>query len=190
MNEIKLRIVTEGINDIHLIRKLLHQELVDGMKFYASQGKVSAVTVARNILVHEGGPLLLVVDADTLDVERQREYEETALAAVDIAYPREYYALQPLFKVFTFRPCIEVVFFEAPKALELLIGKKLSESDIEQGKAIPKKLLPQLMGIKDSLWLDSLTRKIDDAAADLLRDGEQATRLRETVNSLLPMTVS
>jgi len=57
--------------DIHLIRKLLFQEPVDAMKFYASMGKVSAVTIARNMLVHEGGPVLLAIDSDTLDIERQ-----------------------------------------------------------------------------------------------------------------------
>jgi hypothetical protein len=98
MSDFKLRIIAESPSDIHFIRKLLYRELVSEMKFYASQGKVSAVTVARNILVHEGGPVLLAIDSDTLDIERQREYEATALAAVEVAYARDYIMMQPLFE--------------------------------------------------------------------------------------------
>src|SRR5260370_37428155 len=127
MSDCKLRIIAESPSDIHFIRKLLYQEPVFEMKFYASQGKVSAVTVGRNILVHEGGPVLLAIDSDTLDIERQREYEATALAAVEASYAREYITMQPFFKVFTFRPCIEIVFFEAPKSLELLLGREDDE---------------------------------------------------------------
>jgi len=190
MSDFKLRIIAESPSDIHFIRKLLYRELVSEMKFYASQGKVSAVTVARNILVHEGGPVLLAIDSDTLDIERQREYEATALAAVEVAYARDYIMMQPIFKVFTFRPCIEVVFFEAPNALELLLGKAVDERTIEEGKARPKQLLQKLYGIKESSWLETLIRKIDEPMQDLLRTGEQATQLRETVLSFMPAVAS
>jgi hypothetical protein len=186
MNDSKLRIVAESSNDIHLVRKLLYREQLTEMKFYASQGKVSAVTVARNILVHEGGPVLLVIDSDTLDPERQREYEATALAAVEVAYTREYPAMHSLCKVFTFRPCIEVVFFETPKALERLLGKEIDERAIEEGKARPKELLQKLYGIKDPSGLEALLRIIDQPLLDLLRTGDQATRLREAVLSFMP----
>jgi hypothetical protein len=186
MSDFKLRIIAESPSDIHFIRKLLYRELVSEMKFYASQGKVSAVTVARNILVHEGGPVLLAIDSDTLDVERQREYEATALAAIEVAYARNYIMTQPLFKVFTFRPCIEVVFFEAPKALELLLGREVDERTIEEGTARPKQLLQKLYGIRESSWLETLIRKIDEPMQELLRAGQQATQLRETVLSFMP----
>jgi hypothetical protein len=186
MSDFKLRIIAESLSDIHFIRKLLYREPVREMKFYASQGKVSAVTVARNILVHEGGPVLLAVDSDTLDIERQREYEATALAAVEVAYARDFVTMQPLCGVFTFRPSLEVVFFEAPKALELLLGKEVDERTIEEGKARPKQLLQKLYGIKDSSWLETVIRKIDEPMQDLLRAGEQATRLREIVLSFMP----
>jgi hypothetical protein len=156
------------------------------MRFYASQGKVSAVTVGRNILVHEGGPVLLAIDSDTLDIERQREDEATALAAIEVAYATDFITMQPLFKVFTFRPCIEVVFFEAPKALERLLEKQVDERTIEEGRARPKQLLQELYGAKESFWLEKLIRQIDEPMQDLLRQGEQATRLREMVLSFVP----
>jgi hypothetical protein len=187
MSDFKLRIIAENLSDIHLIRKLLYRELTSHMKFYATQGNVSAVTVARNILVHEGGPVLIATDSDTLDIEMQREYEETALATVEAAYAKDYVMTQPLSKVCTFRPSIEVVFFEAPNALELLFGKRIDERTIEEGKARPKQLLQKLCGIKDPLLLDSfLIQKIDLRMQDLLRQGEQATRLREMVLSFMP----
>ena len=186
MTDLKLRIVAESLSDIHFIRKLLYREPVGKIKFYASQGKVSAVTVGRNILVHEGGPVLLAIDSDTLDIERQREYEATTLAAVEVAYATDYITMRPLFKVFTFRPCIEVVLFEAPKALDLLFGREVDERTIEEGKARPKQLLQKLWGTAESSWLETLVRKIDTPIQDLLREGEQARRLREIVLSFMP----
>ena len=147
---------------------------------------MSAVTVGRNILVHEGGPVLLAIDSDTLDIERQREDEATALAAIEVAYATDFITMQPLFKVFTFRPCIEVVFFEAPKALERLLEKQVDERTIEEGRARPKQLLQELYGAKESFWLEKLIRQIDEPMQDLLRQGEQATRLREMVLSFVP----
>ena len=111
------------------------------------------------------------------------------MEAVEIAYARDYVMMQPLFKVFTFRPCIEVVFFEAPKALRLLLGKKVDERTIEEGKARPKAVLQKLYGIKESAWLDTLIRKIDEPVQDLLCAGEQAAKLRETVLSFMPSVV-
>jgi hypothetical protein len=182
----KLRIVAESPTGIRFIRKLLYREPVSGMKFYASQGKVSAVTLARNILVHEGGPVLLAIDSDTLDVERQREYEATTLAAVEAAYARDFLTTLPIFKVFTFRPSIEVVFFEAPKALESLLGKPVDERTIEEGKARPNRVLQMLCCSKDPSWLEALNRQLDEQTLDLLREGEQATQLREAVLSFTP----
>ena len=54
MTEFNLRIIAEGPSDTHLMRKLLYRELVSEMKFYASQGKVSAVTLARNVSCARG----------------------------------------------------------------------------------------------------------------------------------------
>lgn len=189
MTDCKLRIITESPSDTHFIRKLLYQEPISEMKFYASQGKVSAITVGRNILVHEGGPVLLAIDSDTLEIERQREDEATALAAIEVAYARDYISMQPAFKVFTFRPCIEVVFFEAPKALELLLERPVDERTIDEGKARPKQLLKKLYDATGSSWLEMLIRKIDTPIQDLLREGEQATRLREMVLSFMPAAV-
>ena len=188
MSDFTLRVIAESHSDISLIRKLLNLELEleYGMKFYASQGQVSAVTVGRNILVHEGGPVLLVLDSDTLDIERQREYESTALAAVEAAYAKDYMMLQPFAKVFTFRPCIEAVFFEAPQALRQLLGIDLDERTIEEGKARPKQVLGRLCGATESSWLQTLIQKIDQSIQNLLNEGEQATRLRETVLSFVP----
>ena len=60
-----LYIVVEEPADAHIIRGILGKELAGKLRFFAASGRLSLATVGRNILVHEGGPVLLVMDADT-----------------------------------------------------------------------------------------------------------------------------
>jgi len=185
-----VHIVAEGLSDVHLIRRLLHRELSGDMKFYASQGKMAASTVARNILVHEGGAVLVVVDADTLSAEKQREFEATTAASVQgLLYSGGLTSLLARFKVFTFRPESEVVFFEAPKALEQLIGLPVDLGIVSEGLALPKQTLKRLWQTRLPVSQDSLFQKVDEEIADLLREGEQARRLKDMVLSLIRSSV-
>jgi len=107
------------------------------------------------------------------------------LAVVEAAYGRDYFLTEPLFKVFTFRPCIEAVFFDAPKALEALLGVDIDERTIEEGKARPKQVLRKLANSHGSDWLESLVQSVDERIQTLLLEGEQVTRLRELATSLI-----
>ena len=191
MNALKLRVITESLDNVHLIRILLAHELSPGMKFYASRGGVSPVTVGRNILVHEGGPVLIAVDSHTLDLEHQSEIEATASAAIGgLFHSADNFAMKSLFGVFTFLPSAEVVFFEAPDAMRRVLGKEIDERTIEEGKARPRQTLQTLFGVKEDFWFSTLLLKIDEPAIDLLRQGEQATRLREMALGLLPVAAA
>lgn len=186
MNSIDLKIVAKGLSDIHLLRKLLSDELTAGVRFYASQGRASLATVGRNILVHEGGPVLLVMDADTLSSQARQELEAmTTVAMSGAASGGAFVSWQGSFKVFTFLPAIEVVFFEAPAVLEKAIGRALPSEILKEGLASPKPTLTKLLAEAGKSDLDMLSRQLDEPSIDALRTGKQATALRASVRPLL-----
>ena len=77
-----LIIVAEGIEDVHLIRTILANELTADMRFFAGQGRMSLTSLARNLLVHEGGPVLVVMDADTLNPRLRQEQQSLVMVAM------------------------------------------------------------------------------------------------------------
>ena len=186
MTTSRLKLVAEGQSDIHLIRKLISHELNGNMSFYASQGRASLVSVARNLIVHEGGPVLLVMNADSNNLHVKRELEAMTIVAMSgVASGGSFYAIPSLFKVFMFVPEIAVVFFEAPDALERVTGQAISKQVLEAGRMAPAVTLAKLTGDSNVLAVDMLTRKIDEQAIDMLRKGKQANEFRENVESLL-----
>ncbi len=182
----KLTVICEGQSDTRLIRKLLSHELTGDMKFYASQGRVSLVSLARNVMVHEGGPILLAMDAESTNPHVIRELEAMATVALSGAGSGgTFLATRGLFKVFMFIPELEVVFFEAPAALERIIGKALSKEIVDEGLMAPTATLVKLTGDSKLLAVDLLSRKLDEEAIEILREGKQAIAFRENVNDLL-----
>ena len=69
-----LTIVVEGRLDAILLRRLFSKYEAIPLRFYAAQGRESLATLGRNILVHEVRPVLIVMDADTLDLRRAVEH--------------------------------------------------------------------------------------------------------------------
>ena len=65
MADSKLLVVVEGKTDATAIRAILGTVLARRPRFFAAHGRTSLVTVARNLFFHEGGPVLIVMDADT-----------------------------------------------------------------------------------------------------------------------------
>jgi hypothetical protein len=110
VSSITLKIVAERPDDTQLIRTMLHKALPASTRFFATRRQVSLVTIGRNLLVDEGGPVLLVMDADTLSPQLRDERQSLAMFAMSrVATPDQ-------FQVFSFVPEIEVVFFEACRA--------------------------------------------------------------------------
>src|SRR5205807_422759 len=141
-----LKIVVEGRTDAQLIRAILGGEVAKKTRIYAAQGRASLETIARNVLFHEGGPVLLVMDSDTLNPQLTAELESFSLAAMrgpvtsGIQPAVTMNSEPPPFRVFTFVPEIEAVFFEAPRVLDRLLGKKPPEEKIKEGHLVPKQV--------------------------------------------------
>jgi hypothetical protein len=175
----KLIIVAEGRTDVLITRILLSSELTGGMRFFAAQGRESLATLARNLLVHEGGPLLLVMDVATAELPFQDELLAQVMQALSTV------GAPGTFQVFTFIPEIEIVFFEAAEALQRVLGIRLPAGVLEEGQVRPKIVLHRLLAEAGVLNVEVLIRKLnrDEEAIEILSRGEQATALRAKVRA-------
>jgi hypothetical protein len=173
----KLIIVTEGKTDVLIIRALLNKELTTGMRFFAAQGRESLVTLGRNLLVHEGDPVFMVMDVATAELPiRDAMVAEAMRALSTIGAPGT-------FQVFVFTPEIEIVFFEAPDALQRVLGTTLPPPTLKEGQVKPKPVLNRLLAEAKIPNTEVLIRKMDEQAIQSLSSGKQAAALREKISA-------
>jgi hypothetical protein len=191
MADSKLLIVVEGKTDAMAIRAILGADLARRARVFAAQGRTSLVTVARNLFFHEGGPVLIVMDSDTTTAHMVEEQKALTRAAVESLIPGIMNGRDRGVEVFAFVPEIEAIFFEAPPALERLLGEPVPPATVEEGLLIPHKTLAALLGRKGPL--DNVTMLYtplaDPEIAHLIAQGPQATALRDTVISILAPAV-
>jgi hypothetical protein len=191
MADSKLLIVVEGKTDATAIRAILGADLARRARVFAAQGRTSLVTVARNLFFHEGGPVLIVMDADTTTAHMVEEQKALTRAAVESLVPASVNGRDRGVEVFAFVPEIEVIFFEAPPALERLLGEPVPPTAVEEGLLIPHKTLAALLGRKGPFDKVNMFYAwfADPEVAHLIARGKQATALRDTVNSILAPVV-
>jgi hypothetical protein len=187
-----LTIIVEGVEDAQLIRAILGEEVAKRVRFYAGQGRASLATLGRNVLVHEGGPVLVVMDSDTLNPQRTAELQSLTRAAMSspitsgVQLPAMPESAMLEFKVFTFVPEIEAVFFEAPGALDKLLGNKPSQEKVKEGHFAPKHVLTELLAnARAHRDYRDLLSHLDQKTQQALAVGRQASNLKATVASLL-----
>jgi hypothetical protein len=187
MADSKLLSVVEGKTDATAIRAILGADLARRARVFAAQGRTSLVTVARNLFFHEGGPVLIVMDADTTTAHMVEEQKALTRSAVESLIPGSMNGRDRGVEVFAFVPDIEVIFFEAPLALERLLGERVPPAAVEEGLLIPRKTLAALLGPKGPLDKVNMlyTSVADPEVAHLISRGKQATALRDSVISIL-----
>lgn len=183
-----LKIIVEGATDAQIIRAILGAALSKKVRIFAGQGRASLATVGRNVLFHEGGPVLIVMDSDTLDPQLTAELQSMARVAMSVPLtsgvqlPAPTSTEPPQFRVFAFVPEIEAVFFEAPKSLERMLGKMPLPDKVEDGRRVPKQTLVELLGETDKgPGYAAFLNRIDPAIAS----AQQAQGLKQTVESML-----
>jgi hypothetical protein len=186
-----LKVVVEGPDDARLLRALAGRELAGRLRVFAAQGLASLATVGRNILFDEGGPVLVVMDSETLDPQLSRELQGLTAAALSwpltsgVPIPRDAESAPP-FKVFAFVPEIEVVFFEAPQALDRLLGKATPQEKVKDGLLVPKPTLLELLkNGRPHRDYQSLLEDMDPQVQEAIASGRQAKALRATIESML-----
>lgn len=72
-----LYIVVEGKNDAGCLRRLLPRRILARCEFVVAQGKSSAISDARTLLVVSETPVALVVNSDTEEVEAVAQERDT-----------------------------------------------------------------------------------------------------------------
>lgn len=180
-----LTFVVEGPFDAAVLRKLLPDSLNNEARYFAAGGRSSLTTIGRNILVHEGGPLLVVKDADTTNLELAEESRALTMAALRSVAPH-----QPV-EVFAFVPEIEAVFIEAVPVIKKLLNGTIAVKEVlARGSARPKAVLAELVSERArrdiATWIEGLSRGDWEA----IRTGEQASRFLAVVESLRNTSVA
>lgn len=174
----KLSVVVEGRSDAVLLARLLSRALSLQPRFYAGGGQLSLATLARNILVHEGGSLLLVMDVDTTEAEGAAEACAMTRAAL------RQVAVDETFTVFAFVPQLDVAFFEAHAVLQRHFGEDLGGASVEIGRLVPRRTLQTILS-RHGTSREEFYRSLDERALDLLLKGPQVGELVAAVGSLI-----
>jgi hypothetical protein len=145
-------LVVEGNNDAMLLKRVIKDKLGFEPRCFSAQGRMSISTLLRNVIVHEGGPLLAVIDADTADAMASQERISLIRAAVQPVVSGDQVA------VFAFLPELEVVFVEAPAVLQRYVGAPPpGEVWNDFGNSAPKRFLQRIIGANESHFIAALT---------------------------------
>jgi hypothetical protein len=183
-----LSVVVERPTDAQLLRAILGQELAGNLRFFATGGRISLATVGRNLLVHEGGPVLLVMDSNTTNQHLVDEMKAMASLAVRGVAPPDFSGFSEWVKVFAFVPEIEVIFFEAPQSLEIILGKEVPADKVQEGLLAPKAMLARVLD-EGKVNYQALVTSMSAQAASLLATGRQALAVKEIVESMITPAV-
>lgn len=181
-----LTIVVEGLSDAEAIRAMLGKEKASRTRFFAGHGKISLASLARNVVVHEGGPVLTVIDADT--TSERLIGEQVADLRSAIASAISYEDASRFVGVFAFVPELEVIFFEAPAVLERLLGVAVSPTLVRDGLLAPKRTLASLLErIGRAVDMEFIARMREPGIAEALAQGRQAAALLELARTMRVM---
>lgn len=193
-----LSLVVGGLDDANLIRAIVGKDIAPRLRFFAAQGRASLVTIGRNVLIHEGGPVLLVMDSDTRNRHLVEEMRSMAGLAMSGATAGGFgggfsgvgsgtLASPPLFEVYVFVPDIDVMFFESPDVLRRLLGTVVTEERLREGMLTPKETLSLLLRESGKYASHSalVIAASEPEVAEALASGQQASAL---VGTIKPMT--
>lgn len=174
----KSHVVVEESVDAELFNRLLADlESVERPRVVAAGGKMSCVSMARSILVLKREPVVVVVDADTLEsdvIEEQRGYLEFEMRAVSTSAE---------WRVFVIKPELEALFFTVPSAIERFFRIQLSAEQRVRAEYAPRSVLA---GLSEKPWNDSKTRialirSLTEEDLMQLRDHEQISEIRKFI---------
>lgn len=139
-----LTIVVDRQAEAMLVDRLLEVSRGLAPRFFVSEGEMGLATLGRNVLLHEGGPVLVVMNAKTSDRELAAEQREFMASAL------RYIANDDAFEALAFIPQIDIMLFETPAVVEkLLAGRESSDLLLALGLHDPSSTLKHLLGHSD-----------------------------------------
>jgi hypothetical protein len=157
-----ITIVTESPRHERLLKLLLSDLMHDHPVEVIDDGdRDSARPLARQVSLLSRRPVALVIDADTVDASRVAQQQ----SELEWYFSLTFNGL-PL-QVVQFVPTIEAIFFERPRILERLLGRKLEPAVRVAGEIAPRAVLDRML---PELGGENLMRRIDELTADDLRE--------------------
>ena len=139
----KFMIVTEGKQDVALLKAILNLDDDDNVEFFPAGGWSSADSFARSVLIHGDKKVALVLDADTTDhvmAQDKKKFLNRSLG--EIASPTNW-------KVFMPEPAIEILLFKDRRVIEAVLGRPISDVDFTRAAFTPEAVLEELFKGKD-----------------------------------------
>jgi hypothetical protein len=157
-----LYIVVEERSDVFLIKRLVPPSRRQDVLYVpaVSPTRASALGAASSVRIDTGAPVILLLDARTVDEESIRYHTPDAESLLTYGGPPVRAEL--LLAV----PELEVVLFHAPAMLERILGIEMTEEDRIEARYIPKKVLARLLE-RSGRFADTsaLIEAIDDTSA-------------------------
>lgn len=169
-------IVTEGPFDAELLRRVLPDELVEGVEFVVAGGVSPAKSLARSLLVRRQTPIVILVDADTVSpefVQERRQSIEEVVESVAGNVP---------VKVIVAAPEIEAIFFQDTALLEKMLGSAVPDSLLALAGTNPRTVLEQLFS--QSPLIHSREKLVDGLTPSDVKTLQQAAPIQELIGFL------
>jgi predicted ATP-dependent endonuclease of OLD family len=139
-------IFVEGPTDAEFLRRVLPPELLKDAEIVPAGGSSGIPSLARTVLVRRKKPVVVVMDADSIDpdlIEERRESTEDLIRAADASVP---------LKVVTVVPEIEAWLFAAPEVIVRALGVSVSNELVQLGRRDPRGVLEQLAEKNQRKW--------------------------------------
>jgi hypothetical protein len=142
-------LITDRKTDVAILERLLPPSLTQTIRFYAADGKSSAISAAATLLTDRMRPIAIVLDADT---ENPSEIREKIELANTLLYPAS--SPEVPFKVFMAAPSIASILSQhSPVTDPTEILDRLTPSQIQTLQQHP--LIQQLIE-----FLSSVTQQV------------------------------
>jgi len=159
---VKTYVVAETTFHGRLIKRLLHMQALPEFVVVRGGRQTAAIGLANSIQSDRGVPVVVVLDADTVEpraiVEKRPDLEY-------LLNTRSYPAGPPPPAVLVMAvPQVEVVLFSDPEALECVLGRPLTEREKIEGEFRPRAVLDRLLA-ESGMDADALLARINDRAA-------------------------
>jgi hypothetical protein len=131
-------VVTEGPFDAELLRRVLPQELLEGVEFVVAGGVSAAKSLARSLLVRRQTPVAVVLAAEAVSPELVQERRQSMEEVVESVAGNV-----PVIVIVAI-PAMEAILFHDPALLERRFGQTLPESLCAFARTNPRDVLEQL----------------------------------------------
>lgn len=167
-------ILTEGNQDIIILKGLLPQPIIQEIKFVDGSGQYGARSLASTILATRAIPVALVTDADTEDDSLVSEQLDTLNYLLRQASPGI------PFKVLLAVPEIEIVLLQNRSLIEKLAERSFTDLEWQLAQSKPKRFLKAVFG-KDTPVLQKI---LSNASNDEIQTLQQHSLIQDLIKFL------